>query len=130
MLRRIPARGERQRGGERCAGNAEEEAEDQHFTVGMDAGQPGVSHRGDDDDLADDRGFLGRQPVDQDAHDDAQQRPGQHRRRDHQTLFGMRQTEILGDADTERAKQHPDHEGEVEVKEGREQRGRVAGLQE
>ena len=75
-------------------------------------------------------GLLRRQAIDQHAHDDAQQRAGQHRRGDHQALFGVRQAEVLGDADAQRAEQHPDHEGEVEVEEGREQRGRMAGLQE
>ena len=108
----------------------EEEAEDQHFAVGMDADQPGIEHGADDDDLADDGRLLGRQPIDQNAHDDAQQRPGQHRGCDHQTFFGMAEAKILGDAHAERAKDDPDHEGEVKVKEGGQQRGRMAGLEE
>ncbi len=43
---------------------------------------------------------------------------------------GVRQAKILGDADAERAEHDPDHEGEVEVEEGGEQRRRMAGLQE
>jgi len=130
VLGRIPARSERQRGSERRAGNTQEETEDQHFGVGMNAGQPGVGHRGDDDDLADDGGLLRRQAVDQNAHDDAQQGSGQHRGGDHQALLGVRQAEVLGDADAERAEDDPDHEGEVEIEEGGEQGRRVAGLQE
>lgn len=57
-------------------------------------------------------------------------RAGQHRGGDHHALFGVRQAEVLGDADPERAENDPDHEGEVEVEEGRQQRVRVAGLQE
>lgn len=55
---------------------------------------------------------------------------GQHRGGDHHALFCMRQSEVLGDADTERTENDPDHEGEVELEEGRQQRVRVAGLQE
>ena len=130
MFGRIPARGQRQRGGEGSAGDAEEEAENQHFGVGMHADLPGVGHGGDHDDLTDDRRLLGRQAIDQNAHDDAQQRAGQHRGGDHHALFGMRQAEILGDADAERAEDDPDHEGQIEVEKGREQRRRMAGLQE
>jgi hypothetical protein len=75
-------------------------AEDQHLGIGMNAGQPGVGHGGEHDDLADDRRLLRRQAVDQHAHDDAQQRTGQHRRGDHQALLGVRQAKILGDAAT------------------------------
>ncbi len=130
MLGRIPARGQRQRGGEGSTGDTEEEAEDQHLSVGMNADLPGVGHGGDHDDLTDDRRLLRRQAINQNAHDDAQQRAGQHRRGDHHALFGVRQAEILGDADAKWPKQHPDHEGQIEVEKGREQRGRVAGLKE
>ncbi len=74
--------------------------------------------------------FLGDRAIDEDAHDDAQQRPGQHRHRDHQPLLGVRQAEILGDPDRQRAEHDPDHEGQVEIEKGGQERGRVAGLQE
>ena len=48
----------------------------------------------------------------------------------HQALFGVTQTEILSNADAQRAEDDPDHEGQVEIEEGSQQCGRVAGLQE
>ena len=44
---------------------------------------------------------------------------------------GMRQAEVLGDLHAERAEDDPDHEGQVEIEEGRQQRrayGRPAGM--
>jgi hypothetical protein len=45
MLRRIPARGERQGDGERGAGDAEEAAEDQRLLVAVDTEVPGEEQR-------------------------------------------------------------------------------------
>jgi hypothetical protein len=130
MLRRIPARGQRQRGSEGSAGNAEETTEDQHFGIRMHANQPGIAERDEHDHLTDDRRLLRRQAIDENAHDNAQQRTGQHRHRHHQALLGVRQAKILGNADAERSEHDPDHEGQVEIEEGGQQGGRVAGLQE
>ena len=130
VLGRIPARRQRQCRSEGRAGDTEENAQHQHLGVGMHARQPGVGERGDDDHLADDGRLLRRQAIDQHAHHQAQQRTGQHRRGDHEALLRMRQAEIGGDAHRERAKQHPHHEGEVEIQEGGKQRGRMAGLKE
>jgi hypothetical protein len=58
MLGWIPARGQWQRRSEGSTSNAEEEAEDQHFSVGMDTHLPSVSHCCDDDDLTDDGRFF------------------------------------------------------------------------
>jgi hypothetical protein len=129
VLGGIPARGQRQRGGEGGAGNAEEEAEDQRLLVAVDAMLPGDEQRDDDDDLADGAGHLRLQVVDQHAHHQAQQRAGQHRCRDHEALLRMGQVEVGGDLHAERAEDHPDHEGEIEVEKGGEQRRRVAGLE-
>ena len=59
VLRRIPARGERQRDGERRAGDAEHEAERERALIALDADEPGDGEADDDDDLADDAGELG-----------------------------------------------------------------------
>ena len=89
MFGRIPARSQWQGGGKRRAGHTEEQAENQHFGVGMHAHLPGVGHRGNDDHLTDDRRFFRRQAINQNAHDDTQQRASQHRRRHHHAFFGM-----------------------------------------
>ena len=68
--------------------------------------------------------------VDQHAHDDAQQRTGQYRRRHHQAFLRRRQTQVGSDLHRERAQQHPDHEAQVEIEKCREQRGLVSNLPE
>jgi hypothetical protein len=83
MLGRIPARGERQGDREGRAGDAEEDAEDQRLLVAVDAEVPGEEQRGDDDHLADGAGQFRLQVVNQDAHEDAQDGAGKHRRGDH-----------------------------------------------
>jgi hypothetical protein len=73
--------------------------------------------RDDHDHLTDGAGQLRLQVVDQDAHDDAQDRAGENRGGHHHSLLGVRQAEILGDLHAERAEHDPDHEGEIESKE-------------
>jgi hypothetical protein len=115
MLRRVPARGERQGDRERCPGNAQEAAENQRLLVAVDTEVPGEEQGDDDDHLADGPGHLRLQVVDQDAHENAQDRAGEHRGGHHHALLGVREAEIRGDLHAERAEHHPDHEGEVEI---------------
>jgi hypothetical protein len=130
VLRRIPAGGQRQRHGEGGPGDAEEEAQDQHLRVAVDAELPGHGQGGDHDDLADGAGHLGLEVVHQHAHHDAQQGAGEHRGGHHQALLGVGEAQVAGDLHAQRAEDDPHHEGEVEVQKGGQQCGRVAGLEE
>ena len=75
---RIPARGQRQGDGEGCAGYAEEQAEDQHLFIAVNAEVPCDGERAEHDDLADGAGHFRLEVIDQHAHDEAQHRAGQY----------------------------------------------------
>src|SRR3546814_20434055 len=49
---------------------------------------------------------------------------------DHQALFGGGQVKVLGNRGCERTEDHPDHEGEIEIEQGRYERRPVAARPE
>jgi cobalamin biosynthesis protein CobT len=67
---------------------------------------------------------------DQDAEDDAQHGASEDGGCDHQALMGGVEMQLLGDRHAQRSEQHPDHEAEVEIEEGGEQRRQMAGFEE
>ncbi|MND53626.1 hypothetical protein D3C80_446700 [compost metagenome] len=130
MLRRIPLRGQGQGDGERSAGHAEEQAQQQRLLVAVDPEFPGAEERADHDDLTDQAGGFGRQAISQHPHDKTQDRPGQNRRGHHQPPLLRRQVQVGGDLYRQRTEQVPDHEAQVEIEESCEQCGCMAGFPE
>ncbi len=130
VFRRVPARGQRQGHREGGAGHAQHHAQQQDVGEAVHAEYPGQAQACQDEDLGDDPGGAGPQVIDQDAHDHAKHGACEGRHRDHQPLLGGVEVQVGGDLDRERAEQHPDHEAQVEVEEGREQGGRMPGLEE
>jgi hypothetical protein len=65
-----------------------------------------------------------------DAHEEAQDRAGEHRGGHHHALLGVCEAQILGDLHAERAEQHPDHEREIEIEKCRVQRRPMTDLPE
>ncbi len=130
VLGRIPAGGQRQGDGEGGARHAQHHAEQQHLGETVDPDQPGGAQAQQHDYLGDQAGAAGLQVVHQHAHDHAEHRAGQGGNGHHQALLGGVEMKVLGDQHGQRAEQHPDHEAEVEIEEGREQGGRMPGFNE
>ena len=130
MLRRVPARGQRQGHGEGGSRHAQDQPERQNLTVGMQAKEPGRDEASDDDKLGKDAGLLRTDMIHQNAVDEAQQRASQHGRGHHEALLSRIEVEGFCDRDPKRSEDHPDHETQIKIKEGGEQGRRMASLQE
>ncbi|MNJ52183.1 hypothetical protein D3C77_475060 [compost metagenome] len=130
VLGRVPLRGQRQRDGKRGAGHTQEYAQQQRLLIAVDAQVPGAEQRHDDNHLANQAGGLGRQAIHQHPHDKAQDGPRQDRRGHHQAALLGGQLQVGGDLHRQRAQQVPDHETQVEIQKGGEQRGDMPGLPE
>ena len=117
MLRRIPSRRQWQGDGERCAGDAEDDADEENPGKAVDAVEPGDEQADDHDHLADQAGALRLEMIDQHTVDDPDQGAGEHRHRDHQPLLRVVEIEVTSDLDAQRSEHHPDHEGDVEIEE-------------
>ncbi len=96
----------------------------------VDAEEPGDAKTREHQHLADDPGALGAQVVDQQAHEHPQKGACEIRDGHHQALLRRVQVKVGGHQHRQRPQQHPDHEAEVEIEEGREQGGCVARLHE
>ena len=122
MLGRVPAAGEGQCDRKAGPGKAEHYPQRERAGEAGNPHQPSAEQPGDDDHLADRAGALGTDAVDKQAVDDAQQRPGERRHRDHQPLLRRAEAEVGGDRGREWAEDDPHHEGEVEIHKGCDQR--------
>jgi hypothetical protein len=127
VLGRVPARTQRQRHAEAGAGDAQQHAHGQHRVVAVDQ-EEAEAQRRDDQRHLHQRGVLAPDVLRQHAERETHQRTGQDGHRDHETLLCRRQAEALADEGRHGAVQHPDGKAEVEVEEGGEQGGPVAGL--
>ncbi len=96
----------------------------------MHAELPRIKQCRHDDHLADRSAQLRLQVIDQQSHDDPQDGARQHRKGDHQAFLRMRELQVSRYLHRQRAEDHPDHEGQIEVKESGEQGGHMPGLQE
>src|SRR6185295_4769663 len=85
-------------------------------------------HKGQRD--ADHAGPARPEVIGEPAHEDAEDRAAEQRRRDQEALLGGGQVEVLGDEVAERAEQVPDAEAEIEVDESGEEGRPVAGAAE
>ena len=79
-----------------------------------------------DDKLADQAGLLGADAIGEKAHHDAEERTTQDGDSDQNALLASRQPEISGDIDAQRTDEHPDHETDIKIQEGTEQRRGVS----
>ena len=125
LLRRIPIGHHRQRDGEGCARDAEREAQREHLGEAMQPELPGGEQACDHDKLHHEAGASRVPLTNQDAVDDAQQRPGEDRRRDHQAFLAGIEMQVFGDEDRQRSEQHPDGEAQIEIEETGDKSGKM-----
>ena len=100
------------------------------MTGNVDVRRPEREQAGDDDRLHDDAGQARLEDIGEEAVDDAQRRAGEHRRRDHQALLAGVEMQVLGDEDRQRSEHHPDHEADIEIEKGGDERGQMARAEE
>jgi len=130
MFRRIPLRGQRQGHGEGGAGKAEAQTQQQGLVIAVYADKPGGQQGGNHHQLGEDTGALGRQVISQKAQQQTQYGAGKDRGGDHHAPFLCSQSQIGGNLHRQGAKHVPDHEAQIEVEKGGEQRRCMAGFPE
>ena len=130
MLRRIPARRQRQGHGERRPRHAQHDAQAQHLLKGGEATRPDPSEARDDDELAQHARALGSDAVGEQAEDHPEQGARQHGRGDHEALLGGVEVQVSGDLDGQGPEQDPDHEADVEIEKSRKQGRRMSRPEE